>query len=185
MRKRAEEELKNTLAETRVREWVPRKPAVGHLRSRNRWRSGGPWSCAWRPRRRTNGGRLPASFMTRWASTSPHSPLELKLLRGLFPADSAAVGRAGRLRGGHEPFRIATELCPPSLDDHGLAKTLQNYLEDWSRHTNILVDFHNSGFDKGRAPLPRRDGMVVGQEDTELGLRHHLDPPGPGRAGAG
>ena len=88
--------------------------------------------------------------------------LELKLLEGSIPADSAAVGRLGRLQEvtnhvGSEVHRSAIELRPPSLDDLGLPKTLQNYLEEWSRHTEIHVDFHNSGFDRaGPPPSSRR-----------------------------
>ena len=157
-RKRAEEELKNTLdnLETRVRERTEElQSANASLEEQMAERRALVLRLA--TAEEDERRRIARELHDEMGQHITALTLELKLLEGSFPADSAAVGRLGRLREvtnhlGSEVHRIGIELRPPSLDDHGLAKTLQNYLEDWSRHTNIQVDFHNSGFDKGRAP---------------------------------
>ncbi|MDQ3173139.1 MAG: hypothetical protein M3Q91_05435, partial [Acidobacteriota bacterium] len=41
----------------------------------------------------------------------------------------------------------------PALDDLGLHTALYNYVEEWAKRSQVLVDFHSSGFENGRLPL--------------------------------
>ena len=51
-----------------------------------------------------------------------------------------------------EAHRIAVELRSAALDDFGLAATLSNYVEDWSKRYNVEADLQCSGFDNERLP---------------------------------
>jgi two-component system, chemotaxis family, CheB/CheR fusion protein len=51
------------------------------------------------------------------------------------------------------------ELRPPGLDDLGLVKTLERFVQNWSREFGIAADFHSQGLDKTRLP-----------HDTEINL---------------
>src|SRR5262249_6777559 len=78
--------------------------------------------------------------------------LELGLLSHSIPEDSPDRDRLKRLQRmmsalGQELHRIAVDLRPTALDDIGLPKMLQSYLEEWSERTGILTDFGSLGFE--------------------------------------
>jgi PAS domain S-box-containing protein len=55
-------------------------------------------------------------------------------------------------RVGKEIHDLALELRPTALDDLGLLRTLSNYIEQWSAHAKIEIDFHSSGWAGERLP---------------------------------
>ena len=67
---------------------------------------------------------------------------------------SAAVEKLHELAEsiGREVHEIALRLRPTALDDLGLARTLANYVDEWSHRTRIAVDFHSSGWAGERLP---------------------------------
>ena len=48
--------------------------------------------------------------------------------------------------------RIALELRPGALDEHGLQTALSNYIEEWSKRFNVGADFQSVGFGAERLP---------------------------------
>ena len=59
------------------------------------------------------------------------------------------VGRIGQ-----DVHRIAWELRPTALDDLGLQAALANYAEEWSKHSDVAVQFRIAGLDSRRLPSP-------------------------------
>ena len=71
--------------------------------------------------------------------------------------DAAIRGRLHRLqtaaaRIGQGMHRIVLELRPGALDDHGLETALSNYVEEWSKHYDVGVDFQSVGLGTERFP---------------------------------
>jgi two-component system, chemotaxis family, CheB/CheR fusion protein len=84
--------------------------------------------------------------------------LDLKALRDTAPDDSPVHERVEQLQVlamqiGQEMRTLALKLRPTALDDLGLAVTLANYVEQWSAHALVAVDFHGAGLDGARLPL--------------------------------
>jgi PAS domain S-box-containing protein len=72
--------------------------------------------------------------------------VELKLVRESL-SDQAARHRLGQLQAltsqvGREVHRLALELRPSALDDLGLEKALENFLDEWSERSRIEVEYH-------------------------------------------
>jgi chemotaxis methyl-accepting protein methylase/signal transduction histidine kinase len=81
--------------------------------------------------------------------------LGLKMLREAAPSDSPIHERVAPLQTlatqiGREVRTLALQLRPPALDDLGLAATLANYVEQWSTHVLVAVDFHSIGIEEQR-----------------------------------
>ena len=81
--------------------------------------------------------------------------LGLKSLSDPAPSRTAALNRLDRLKRlaeqlSRDVHRLAWELRPAELDVMGLVTALQNYLEEWSEHSSIVVDFHSRGFETNR-----------------------------------
>ena len=53
---------------------------------------------------------------------------------------------------GEELHKVALELRPTSLDDHGLVRSLTSFLDEWSLLTKTHVDFEHIGFGDDRLP---------------------------------
>jgi signal transduction histidine kinase len=84
--------------------------------------------------------------------------LDLKALRDTAPDDSPVHDRVEQLQVlamqiGQEMRTLALKLRPTALDDLGLAVTLANYVEQWSAHALVAVDFHSAGLEGARLPL--------------------------------
>src|SRR3712207_5159816 len=47
---------------------------------------------------------------------------------------------------------FALELRPTVLDDVGLGAALTNYIEEWSKQSEVGVDFHSAGLSRRRLP---------------------------------
>src|SRR5207249_2562945 len=72
---------------------------------------------------------------------------------------SRSSGLAQQLQGivdglGRAVQHLAWELRPTALDDLGLHTALLHYVERWSEHSKIEVDFQNIGLESGRVPSP-------------------------------
>ncbi|HJQ22862.1 MAG TPA: PAS domain-containing protein [Blastocatellia bacterium] len=51
-----------------------------------------------------------------------------------------------------EVHSLAWELRPPALDDLGLPMALERYIQQWSAHGDVAIDWHASGFTERRLP---------------------------------
>ncbi|MCI0457347.1 MAG: sensor histidine kinase [Gemmataceae bacterium] len=83
--------------------------------------------------------------------------LGLQSLHDSFSPDPSAQDRLRQLleltnQLGRETHRIAWELRPSALDDLGLQSALASYVEEWSKRSNIAVDFQCIGLDTERLP---------------------------------
>jgi two-component system CheB/CheR fusion protein len=84
--------------------------------------------------------------------------LDLKALRDTDSGDSAVRDRVEQLQMlamqiGQHVRTLALQLRPTALDDLGLAVTLANYVEQWSAHALVAVDFQSLGLEGARLPL--------------------------------
>jgi len=72
-----------------------------------------------------------------------------------------------------EVHHLARELRPAALDDLGLHTALSNYVEQWSEHTGITIDFHSLGLEKQRIS-PQIESTVyrIVQEALTNVLKH-------------
>ncbi len=86
------------------------------------------------------------------------------IMMGLKALDAASYGRQSLIANlqqlqeltnqlACEVHNLAWGLRPPALDDLGLHTALYNYVEEWAKRSQVLVDFHSSGFENGRLPL--------------------------------
>ncbi|HYN24550.1 MAG TPA: PAS domain S-box protein, partial [Pyrinomonadaceae bacterium] len=86
------------------------------------------------------------------------------IMMGLKALDAASYGRQSIIANlqqlqeltnqlAREVHSLAWGLRPPALDDLGLHTALYNYVEEWAKQSQVLVDFHSSGFENGRLPL--------------------------------
>jgi PAS domain S-box-containing protein len=88
----------------------------------------------------------------------PALMLGLKALRGTGQNGPTADDRLQQLqelaeRIAHDTHRLSRDLRHAALDDFGLHFVLSGYVEEWSEHCGISVDFHSTGFDEdGRLP---------------------------------
>jgi PAS domain S-box-containing protein len=104
--------------------------------------------------------------------------LELKVLRDGMPESSPARERLRHLQEianliGKEVHHLALELRPTALDDFGLHTTLVNYVEAWSERSGVQVDFHSTGLDEKRLPLPIETALYrMVQEGLTNVLKH-------------
>jgi signal transduction histidine kinase len=68
---------------------------------------------------------------------------------------------------------LAWELRPAALDDVGLADTLRRFVQEWSAHYGITVDFHTSGLDERRlAPVIETNLYRIAQEAMNNVYKH-------------
>jgi signal transduction histidine kinase len=82
----------------------------------------------------------------------------LSSLEAHLPEASNAAGQLERLvqlahRIDDDVHRIALELRPTALDDHGLHDTLLSLAEKWSERAKIVVDYSSQGLEGRRLPL--------------------------------
>ena len=72
-----------------------------------------------------------------------------------------------------EVHHLARELRPAALDDLGLHTALSNYVEQWSEHSGITVDFHSFGLEKQRiSPEVETTVYRIVQEALTNVLKH-------------
>jgi signal transduction histidine kinase len=72
-----------------------------------------------------------------------------------------------------ETHRMVWELRPSALDEVGLSEALANYLEQWSKHTGIVVDYQSVGLDGCRIQAEVETAVYrVVQEALTNVLRH-------------
>jgi PAS domain S-box-containing protein len=104
--------------------------------------------------------------------------LGLKVLRDGMPESSPARERLQHLQEianviGKEVHHLALELRPTALDDFGLHTTLVNYVESWSERSGVRVDFHSTGLEEDRLPLPIETALYrMVQEGLTNVLKH-------------
>jgi signal transduction histidine kinase len=104
--------------------------------------------------------------------------LGLKSLRDASPEPSPAGRRLQDLQGltdllGRQVHDLALELRPPAIDDLGLHMALLNHAEEWSGRSGVDVDFHCTGLDDGRLPLPIESALYrVVQEALTNVFKH-------------
>ena len=103
--------------------------------------------------------------------------LELKLLRESLPEDSAARGRLEHLQAltsqiGREVHRLALELRPTALDDLGLQKALENFLDEWSERSKIEVEYHCGLGDERPSPQVETTLYRIVQESLTNVVKH-------------
>ena len=75
---------------------------------------------------------------------------------------------------------LAWELRPAALDDVGLADTLRRFVQEWSSHYGISVDFHTAGLDGQRLPAVVETNLYrIAQEAMNNVYKHarasHVD----------
>jgi PAS domain S-box-containing protein len=95
----------------------------------------------------------------------PALMLGLKALKDGAYSGPPAVERLQRLQDlaeliARDVHTLARELRPVGLDDLGLHTALSNYVEEWSAHYGITVDFHSRGFDENKR-LPPHDEITL------------------------
>jgi signal transduction histidine kinase len=74
---------------------------------------------------------------------------------------------------GRDIHNLAFQLRPTALDDWGLPRAMQHYLEDWSERTGISADFHVSGMDGERMSLEIETALYrIAQEALSNILKH-------------
>jgi PAS domain S-box-containing protein len=102
-------------------------------------------------------------------------------LKSLKDSGELPAGSGGRVEGltdltdqlGQEIHRLAWELRPSSLDDHGLEAALANYLEEWSTRSGVAVDFHSTGSEDRRLPAEVETVVYrIAQEALTNVVRH-------------
>jgi signal transduction histidine kinase len=101
---------------------------------------------------------------------------------GLQSLQEASHGRSSRLWKqlqdivdglGRAVHHLAWELRPTALDDLGLHATLLNYVERWSEHSKIEVDFQSTGLESYRVPSHIETTMYrIVQEALTNVLKH-------------
>lgn len=68
---------------------------------------------------------------------------------------------------------IAWELRPAALDDLGLRVTLQNFVREWSHHSDIETEFHTSGIGKKRLSFETETNLYrIAQEALNNIYKH-------------
>lgn len=68
---------------------------------------------------------------------------------------------------------LAWELRPASLDDLGLQTTLSNFVEEWSEHSRVAVDFHSIGLEAERLPTNIETALYrIAQEAFANVIKH-------------
>ena len=108
--------------------------------------------------------------------------LELRLLWDKMEEEPEARKQLERLRTlaneiGQEIHYFAFELRPTSLDDLGLRRALENYVEQWSERTGIALDYHASGLDDARVPPAIETALYrIVQESLHNVARHAHSP---------
>ena len=72
-----------------------------------------------------------------------------------------------------EVHRLARNLRPAALDDLGLHRALRQYVEEWSHHAGVVVDFHSPDFVAKRLPPHIETTLYrVAQEALTNVLKH-------------
>jgi two-component system CheB/CheR fusion protein len=79
--------------------------------------------------------------------------LESSLPEGETPSKLREL-RATAEQVGSEIHQLASELRPIALDELGLSRALQGYLDGWLTRTGIAVDFVSAGIEEARLPAP-------------------------------
>jgi two-component system, chemotaxis family, CheB/CheR fusion protein len=68
---------------------------------------------------------------------------------------------------------LAWELRPAALDDLGLRVTMNNFVREWSRHTQINAEFHATGLVKTRLPFETETNLYrIAQEALNNIYKH-------------
>ena len=91
--------------------------------------------------------------------------------RGVGEALAQALGMLARIDGSVD--FLAWELRPPALDELGLTKVMDTYVQEWSRHTGIRGTFHAGTHDTVRfAPELEASVYRIGQEALNNVAKH-------------
>ncbi len=105
--------------------------------------------------------------------------LEQKRLKDSLQGNSEAEASLQRLdelanRIGQHVHALAFELRPTSLDDVGLARALENYINDWSSRSGIPADFHASAVEGEQRMAPEAETALyrIVQEALHNVSRH-------------
>lgn len=104
--------------------------------------------------------------------------LGLKALENDSIRSTEALPRLQQLRRltdqiGREVHDLALEIRPTALDDFGLAVAVATYTEEWSKRSEVPVDFHSTGLDGERLPATIETTLYrVIQEALTNVLRH-------------
>jgi PAS domain S-box-containing protein len=104
--------------------------------------------------------------------------LGLKSLKDTMPEPSSGRKRLQRLQEltdviGREVHQLALQLRPTALDDLGLHTALMNYAEEWSSRSEVEVDFHSTGLERQRLPVPIETAVYrIVQEALTNVLKH-------------
>lgn len=106
------------------------------------------------------------------------------LMMGLKRLDAASYGRQSIIATleqlqdltnqlAREVHRLAWGLRPPALDDLGLHTALYNYVEEWAKRSQVLIDFHSSGLESGRLPVAYENTIYrIAQEALTNVVKH-------------
>ncbi|MBA2524446.1 MAG: PAS domain S-box protein [Pyrinomonadaceae bacterium] len=106
------------------------------------------------------------------------------IMMGLKALDAASYGRQSIIVNlqqlqeltnqlAREVHNLAWGLRPPALDDLGLHTALYNYVEEWAKRSQVLVDFHSSGFENGRLPVAYENTIYrIAQEALTNVVKH-------------
>jgi len=106
------------------------------------------------------------------------------LMMGLKALDAASYGRQSIIATlqqlqdltnqlAREVHRLAWGLRPPALDDLGLHTALYNYVEEWAKRSQVLIDFHSSGLESGRLPIAYENTIYrIAQEALTNVVKH-------------
>jgi PAS domain S-box-containing protein len=71
---------------------------------------------------------------------------------------------------------LAWELRPASLDDLGLKVTLGNFINEWSRHTNIKAEYHAVGFSKAHLDFEIQTNLYRIAQEALNNIYKHAKP---------
>jgi PAS domain S-box-containing protein len=95
------------------------------------------------------------------------SPVPATLARRLEQLQRMADGLM------QDVHHLTWELRPPALDDFGLALALRRYVEEWSKHSGVVVDFESDGAETRRLPSPQEVTLYrVTQEALNNTAKH-------------
>ncbi|HEY0430000.1 MAG TPA: PAS domain S-box protein [Pyrinomonadaceae bacterium] len=73
---------------------------------------------------------------------------------------------------------LAWELRPAALDDLGLRVSLENFVVEWSRHTEIKADFHATGLVRKRLAFETETNLYRIAQEALNNIYKHAKPEG-------
>ena len=73
---------------------------------------------------------------------------------------------------GNEVRRIAHNMAPQVLDQHGLIEALRNYLKDLNGMNGVNINYSHSGFNQPLSRKVERDLFLIVQEIINNSIKH-------------